>query len=164
MDFQLVQTVKGAWKVAFDPQWGGPSSVQFDSLMSWTDHPDPGVQFYSGEAVYENTFDFPAPIDSNRRLWLDLGEVKDVGIASIQLNGKNLGIVWTPPFRVEITDSIQAGKNDLKIGVINTWRNRLVGDRDLPEDEKYTKTNITIRPEWELLPSGLLGPVTILSN
>ncbi|MBN2326523.1 MAG: discoidin domain-containing protein [Candidatus Omnitrophica bacterium] len=164
LDLNVVQTIESPWRVAFDPEWGGPSSVQFDSLISWTDHSDPGIKFYSGKAVYEKKFDFVDHLDSSKRLWLDLGEVKDVGIAAVRLNGRNAGIVWTPPFRVEITDFLEKGENHLEITIINTWRNRLVGDRDLPDEEKYTQTNITIKPEWKLLPSGLLGPVAIITE
>lgn len=164
MTYQPILTIKGSWQVSFDPQWGAPNKVQFNKLISWTEHPNQGIQFYSGKAVYNKSFDFDGEINSDKQYWLDLGEVKDVGIASVRLNGNNLGIVWTKPFRVEISDVLKKEDNQLEIDVINSWRNRLVGDRDLPEEKRYTQTNITIRPEWQTLDSGLLGPVKILSN
>jgi hypothetical protein len=94
-------------------------------------------------------------------LYLNLGAVKDVGIASVTLNGHQLGVLWAPPYRVSISGIVRAGGNVLEVEVINSWRNRLVGDRDKPAAERFTKTNITIRPEWALQESGLLGPVTL---
>ena len=95
-------------------------------------------------------------------LFLDLGDVKDVGIARVKLNGRDVGTVWTPPFRVSVAGALRRGNNDLEIEVVNTWRNRLVGDRGKPQEQRFTKTNIKILDTWQLLPSGLLGPVRLL--
>jgi hypothetical protein len=105
-------------------------------------------------------FDFPS-VKKNERYFITLSNVQDVGIAKITLNNKELGIVWTPPFRFEITSALLRKGNTLKVEVINSWRNRLVGDRALPKEKRLTQTNITIKPEWELLDAGLLGPVEI---
>ena len=83
-------------------------------------------------------------------------------MARVRLNGQDLGIVWAPPFRVEVSKALKKKGNKLEIEVVNSWRNRLVGDRDKPQDQRFTKTNITIRKEWPLLPAGLLGPVQLL--
>lgn len=144
-------TLKNPWQVQFKNM-----PVQtFSRLESWTDNKDSAVKYYAGAATYKQAFNS----DRAGAMYLDLGDIQDVGIAKVLLNGKNLGIVWTPPFRVPVT--LKKGKNVLEITVINSWRNRLVGDRGLPEEKRITHTNITIRPEWELLPAGLLGPVTI---
>lgn len=156
-----VLTISGPWRVHFDPTWGGPAETVFEQLISWTEHPEEGIRFYSGKAAYEADFAFDK--QPNARYWLDLGRVEDVGIARIRLNGQDLGIVWTPPFRAEITNTLQAGKNHLAVDVINSWRNRLIGDRDLPAGQRRTKTNIRALPQWTLQESGLLGPVQILS-
>ncbi|MBD3268076.1 glycoside hydrolase [bacterium] len=158
------QDIAGAWNVSFDPAWGGPESIRFDTLKSWTEHDPPGIRYYSGKAKYTKTFALNFPVNPNKRYWLDLGEIGDIGIASARMNGADLGIVWTKPFRVDITSCVKEENNRLEITVINSWRNRLVGDRNLPKKERYTQTNIRIRPEWEILESGLLGPVTILSH
>jgi hypothetical protein len=157
-----LMTIEGAWQVCFDPKWGGPEKVQFDKLISWTDHTDPGIRFYSGKAIYQKSFDLNGPVESGGRCWLDLGMVKDTGIASVRLNGRELGVLWTKPFRVEVTGLLKPEGNRLEVSVVNSWRNRLVCDRDLPEMQRLTRTNITIRPEWKILESGLLGPVSIL--
>ncbi len=163
-DQKKVQAITGPWQVTFEPKWGGPESIQFQELTDWTKRPEPGIKFYSGKAVYTKDFYLDASLQNDIQYWLDLGSVEDVGIARARLNGRDLGILWTKPFRVEITGSLKSGQNHLEIDVINSWRNRLVGDRGLPEDTRFTKTNITIRREWNTLSSGLLGPVHILSD
>lgn len=162
IDYVPVQTLDGPWQVAFDPKWGGPGSVTFETLTNWSDHADRGIKFYSGKAVYETTFEFTAVVQADKTYQLDLGDVQDVGICKVVLNGKDLGIVWTKPFRVDITGALKSGQNALQVSVINSWRNRLIGDRNLPENKQYTKTNITVRNDWQMQDSGLLGPVQIL--
>ena len=158
--FRSVQEIAGAWEVSFDPKWGGPESVRFEKLVSWTTRPEAGIRFYSGKAVYRTTFDLSGK-RGGARMALDLGQVKDTGIARVRLNGHDLGILWCPPFRVDITRTVKPKGNKLEIEVVNSWRNRLVGDRDLPAEKRRTKTNIRIRKEWKLRESGLVGPVTL---
>jgi hypothetical protein len=160
-DYTELKEIDGAWQLKFDPKWGGPSLIKFDSLQSWTERKEEGIKYYSGKAVYIKSFDKPVT-NGKDRIYLDLGEVKDVGIARVKLNGKDMGILWSPPFRADITDAVLSKNNKLEIEIVNTWRNRLIGDRGLPADKRFTKTNITIKADWELVPSGLLGPVRLL--
>jgi hypothetical protein len=161
---RTVAEVEGSWQVRFDPQWGGPESVQFARLTDWSNHPDIGIRYYSGTAVYSTTFDFPESLEGReRRIMLDLGEVKN--IAEVKLNDRALGVVWTEPFRVEITDDVRLTGNQLVVHVTNLWPNRIIGDQHLPPDRRYTHTNIAkFKADSRLLPSGLLGPVTVLSQ
>ena len=159
---KTVAEVGGPWQVGFDKGWGGPESVVFNALTDWTQHTDEGIRHYSGKATYTNTFD-TTPIPG-KRYWLRLNRVADTGIAAVRLNGRDLGVTWTKPFRIEMTDALKTGKNRLQITVVNSWRNRLVGDRGRPQAERYTQTNITIKGNWKLQPSGLLGPVEVLSD
>jgi hypothetical protein len=107
-----------------------------------------------------------------QRVRLQLGAVKC--LAQVRLNGKDLGIVWTAPWRVELTGALKAGKNELEIEVTNTWVNRLIGDAGLPEKKRVTKTNVALETgkrtlksfqsfasEDPLMTSGLLGPVRL---
>lgn len=159
---KTVKEVQGPWQVGFDTEWGGPKSVEFKTLTDWTKHADKGIKYYSGEAVYTNTFELK-PL-GGKRYWLQLNEVVDAGIASVKLNGNDIGITWTTPFRIEMTDAVKAGPNKLEITVVNTWQNRLIGDRGKDQKDRFTKTNIKIRNDWNLRPSGLLGPVEIILN
>ncbi len=160
--FEPVQELNGPWTVKFDPKWGGPASAQFTKLSSWTDSAESGVKYYSGTATYWKNFDFTAAPGS-ARIWLDLGEVRE--LASVRLNGRDLGIVWAPPFRVDITDAVKPTGNQLEIAVVNFWPNRIIGDASLPKGKHFTKTNIRkLTKSTPLMPSGLLGPVRLFKT
>ena len=123
--------------------------------------PDSSVKYYSGTAVYHKQFNLPGT-PANDRLLLDLGEVDDV--ASVRLNGKDLGIIWTKPASVDISSAARAGENDLEITVVNLWPNRLTRDESLSKEKRLTETNIhKFGPKSPLLPSGLIGPVKLLT-
>jgi len=160
-----IAELNGTWTVRFDPRWGGPESARFEQLVSWTERPELGIKYYSGTARYEKTFDLPASVKRDEphvqnRLILDLGLLRE--LAEIRLNGKSLGIVWTPPFCVDITDAVKPTGNQLEIEVVNFWPNRIIGDASLPLEQRFTKTNIRkLKPETALMKSGLLGPVRL---
>jgi hypothetical protein len=160
------QAIPGPWDVTFDPKWGGPAKpVRFATLTDWLTHDNPGIRHYSGKAVYRTTFEVADNL-ANKPLALELGNVVDVGIARVRLNGTDLGIVWRPPFRVDPGQAIKPGANTLEVMVVNSWHNRLIGDRDLPADKRLTTTNVTViasgKRKWQAEPSGLLGPVRIM--
>jgi hypothetical protein len=127
------------------------------------------VRYFSGIATYHKDFELSAEqIATGKQLFLDLGRVRFV--ADVYLNGTNLGILWNPPFRVDITREARPGKNRLVIEVANTWSNRLTGDANSPKDQRYCRTNITKSLTWQvpwkdtpLLESGLLGPVRLVT-
>ncbi|MEY3896322.1 MAG: hypothetical protein RLZZ214_1842 [Verrucomicrobiota bacterium] len=179
-----VTELAGSWDVAFDPKWGGTPQVNFESLMDWTKRAEEGIRYYSGIATYRKAF--PAPPSSGKKIVLDLGTIHDM--ARARLNGKDLGVVWCAPWQVDITDAIQAGDNLLEVEVANRWVNRLIGDQQ-PADAKlrtvrfpsgllggkpYPAGRYTfetrsqrvgpLKPNTPLLPSGLLGPVTLLTR
>jgi hypothetical protein len=149
----------GAWEVAFDPRWGGPESVRFEKLMNWPAREEPGIKHYSGRATYRKSFDLPDALHGAKRLRLNLGVVKNV--AEVRLNGRNLGVVWTAPFSVDITQAVKPADNKLEIDVINLWPNRLIADASLPPEKRLTMTSQRFDPKAPLLDSGLLGPVTV---
>ncbi len=159
--WQQTQTIDRPWNVTFDARWGGPEQpLRFDSLTSWSEHSDPGIKYYSGKAVYRTTFEFDRD-PADKALAIALGQVKDIGIARIKLNGKDLGVVWRPPFRVDVTQAVRSGENDLEVTVVSSWRNRLIGDRQLAEDQRRLRTNIRVTNDWKLESSGLLGPIVL---
>jgi len=153
----------GGWDVSFDPKWGGPAQIRFDALTDWTQHADKGIKFYSGTAIYRKTFTLSALPDRGGQLMLDLGEVREV--AEVRVNGRDLGVVWAKPARVNINSAVKVGVNELEVTVVNLWPNRLIGDAALPAEKRFTETNmrkfVSTSP---LLPSGLLGPVRVLAE
>jgi hypothetical protein len=157
-----VAQVDGSWTVSFQDGRGAPGRAQFGQLSSWTENNDAGIRYFSGTATYENTVSLPA-VAKNGRYVLDLGDVKNM--AEIIVNGKNMGIAWKKPFRVDITEALKPGANTLQIKVTNLWVNRLIGDAQPGVKNKVTYTTMPFyRADSPLLPSGLLGPVRILSN
>ncbi|WP_298731587.1 glycosyl hydrolase [uncultured Chitinophaga sp.] len=162
--FQALQTLEGPWQVTFDTTNGGPAAVQtFTALQDWSRHTDPGIRYYSGTAVYTKTFNWQPQAAQQKKVWLDLGAVAN--IAAVTLNGQSCGIAWTPPYRVEITPALRSGVNELHIEVTNTWANRLIGDHDLPEAQRITRTTAPYRLEGKpLLPAGLQGPVRVMNG
>jgi len=161
-------TLAGPWTVHFPDGLGAPNRVELTTLQSWTEHEHPGIRYFSGIARYETEIQIPSEwLQEDRRLLLELGRLWAVG--EVWLNGKPLGIVWKPPYRVEIGKAAQPGRNRLEIEIANTWSNRLVGDALLPPEDRYCRTNITRTgtpgKAWKDVPlheSGLLGPVRLI--
>jgi len=155
--------LSGAWEISFDPKWGGPEKIIFDSLVDWSKRAEAGIKFYSGTAVYRKSFSIAALPAAGEKLWLDLGEVHEEAV--VKLNGQNLGVVWNKPARVDISGAVLTGENSLEITVVNLWPNRLIGDASLSPEKRFTETNIRkFVATTPLLPSGLLGPVRIVSQ
>jgi len=169
-DFEILTEIAGEWTVNFDTNWGGPESVKFPELLDWSQHSDEGIKYYSGAAVYNKTFNIDFEPQKDKQYFLQLGSVKDVGIAEVKINGNDKGILWTSPFRVEISKELQKGENTLEIKVVNSWFNRVAGDEMFPDKKQFTNTNAVLindfrgrpRKEIPLEPSGLLGPVKVL--
>ena len=180
-EVETISEIEGTWTVSFDPKWGGPEKIIFDKLEDWSKRQEEGIKYYSGMATYNKSFDLPELDNSNlnEELYLDLGEVKN--LARVKLNGDDLGIIWTSPWRVKITDAVKPEGNKLEIEVVNLWRNRLVGDENMPDDGikdhkwpewllegkprtsgRYTfTTHRFYKKDMPLQVSGLLGPVVI---
>ncbi len=177
--------ITGSWELTFPAGRGAPPRATFDRLISWPDHHDAGIKYFSGAATYRKTIAIPpACLAKDCTLQLDLGSVKE--IAEVRLNGQDLGILWISPFRVDITRAAKAGDNELEVRVTNLWPNRLIGDEQLPDDCQWTGMFLKSWPDWflngtprpspervtfttwkhwtkdaHLLPSGLLGPVLL---
>ena len=155
--------LSGPWDIHFDPKWGAPEKVEIPELKSWIHFEDPGIKYYSGTAKYTKSFSFTSEEIKNRTIILDLGNVQEM--ASVVINGHQMQVIWSPPFRFDITAFTRSGPNRLEVEVVNLWPNRLIGDGKLPENQRLTKTNINkfngSEAESYLRESGLLGPVKI---
>ena len=180
-----VMGLAGPWELEFKSPVGAPPKTTFDHLISWSDHKDAAIKYFSGAATYRKSFELPKSTIAKHQssILLDLGRVEV--IAEVKLNGKDLGILWKPPFRVDISEAIRSGANELEVRVTNLWPNRLIGDEQFQDDADFDWL-IQSWPDWlvkgtprpskdrvtfttlkgyhkdsSLLPSGLLGPVTI---
>lgn len=159
-----LSVIDGEWVLNFQKDRGAPSSIKLNELTSWANSSNDSVKYFSGTGTYSKTIDVPDEwFASNAQLWVDLGDVKN--LAEVFVNGKSLGIVWKKPFRINITGALLKGKNTLEIKVTNLWVNRLIGDAQPGVTKKITYTTMPFyRAKSPLLPSGLLGPVRIISK
>ncbi|MFD2162523.1 glycosyl hydrolase [Paradesertivirga mongoliensis] len=162
--YESLATIDGPWTVSFPPNWGAPEKIEMTNLSSWTNHSIEGVKYFSGTANYNKTFELnKKSIQNAEELWIDLGDVKD--IAEVSLNGKIIDTLWKAPFRADISKAIKPGKNQLQIRVTNQWTNRLIGDQaTTPEKRILASYTAPFGGRYVLAPSGLLGPVRILSS
>jgi hypothetical protein len=145
--------------VTFDVSQRGPvKPVEMKELYDWTIASNDSIKYYSGTAVYQNHFELPElPAQS---VFLNLGEAS--ALATVRVNGLEVGGIWIAPWTVDISDAVKAGKNSVEISVVNTWANRLIGDSRLPQKERQTWCLINpFTPDSDLFPAGLLGPVTV---
>ncbi|MDR3708470.1 MAG: glycosyl hydrolase [Capsulimonadaceae bacterium] len=154
--------VDGPWTLHFDPRWGGPQTATFDSLTDWTKRPEPGIKYYSGTAEYDKTINVPNDwFKAGRVAYLDLGDLES--LANVTLNGRDLGCLWSPPYRIDVTGILKPGDNALQIKVTDTWVNRLIGDASLTAEQRVTFTTQQFySADDPLIPSGLFGPVTVI--
>lgn len=138
----------------------------FEKLEDWTDRPETAVKYFSGTARYSVEFMAPEGTGDNREYYIDLGKVNVS--ASVRLNGEELGVVWCDPWRLDLRKVLKKGLNRLDIEVVNCWPNRLIGDGKLPQEQRRTNTNLgnyyNPAATYELLPSGLLGPVVLMEK
>ncbi len=181
------------WDLTLAPKLGSVSKLKLPTLVSLSALPSPEAKYFSGTATYRATFHVPAALlGANRRLQLDLGEVRD--LVHVKVNDRDLGVWWHGPFVRDVTSSLRAGPNTLELAVTNTWHNRLVGDEQAPADFEFgtdrgPKMGRALKgyPKWfledqprpssgrigfvtwfyhradtPLLPSGLLGPVRLV--
>jgi hypothetical protein len=155
--------ISGAWTVTFPPKWGAPDQIILAQLSSLSESTNAGVKYFSGTATYTKTFDWkPAAQTKSQKseYWLDLGDVQVM--AQVKLNGHDLGTLWKPPFRVDVSAALKAGRNTLEIRVANLWPNRMIGDAALPAAERFTwSSHQPFTKDSPLPKSGLLGPVSV---
>jgi hypothetical protein len=155
---EVLRVVDEGWELDFGD--GGQAAA----LGSWTEHQDPEERFFSGIATYRTSFEVSP---RGTRQYLELGRLW--AVAEVALNGQELGVIWQPPFRVDVTGVLRRGRNDLVVRVANTWSNRLIGEARGETRPRVTSTNITDsggRPwaEVDPLDSGLFGPVRVLAS
>ncbi len=154
-------SITAPWTISFPPNWGAPSKVTETELQSWSKSSDPGIRYFSGTATYRTTLHLDsAEFTPTRSLWLALGTVHEV--AAVRINNKPVQVLWKQPWTLRADKFLHAGDNLIEIDVTNLWPNRLIGDAQSADGKHYTWTNIRkYTKDSPLLPSGLLGPVTL---
>ncbi|MDR1980548.1 MAG: glycoside hydrolase family 2 [Tannerellaceae bacterium] len=151
------------WEVRFeaDAIKRGPSeTVTLTNLKDWTLSDDARIRYYSGTAVYTTNITLDDDLPKGKKWVLDLGKV--TAMAKVKINGQYAGGAWTAPYRVEVTPYLQAGANRIEVEVVNTWKNRLIGDQALPAEQQLRPDHSEWHADSPLQPSGLTGPVQLL--
>jgi len=163
-----LQEISGLWTVQFDSRWFYPTGalsgdsaqglIGFDQLDDWSKRPELAVRHFSGTAVYEKMFTLSdAPLrTSHAAIWLDLGNVRE--LAEVKVNGQSCGVVWCPPWRVNVTDALK----DRRKQAANRSRELLAEsphrDAKLPPEQRLTRTNVRkLTQKTPLMKSGLMG-------
>ena len=161
---EILASVEGPWSLSFEPDRGAPANITIETLTSWSDNAQDGIKYFSGTGTYKKNIAAPPDwFQSGARLSIDLGEVKN--LAEVSVNGKSLGIAWTKPYRVDVTEAFKPGSNTVEIKVTNAWANRIIGDRQPNVRKTYTFTSPKFyKADSKLWPSGLLGPVKIVRS
>lgn len=157
---KTLTTLDGNWVVNFNNKDIGPKApVVMDKLNNWTTFDTDSIKYYSGTADYTTTFTMDN-VSPDHTYQIDLGNVSV--IATVTINGNEVGTTWIKPFVLDISDALVEGENKLEIKVANLWRNRLIKDKMLAEEDRYTWVSVEdIKPKEAPHPAGLLGPVTI---
>ncbi|RYY54959.1 MAG: glycoside hydrolase family 2 [Chitinophagaceae bacterium] len=153
------EELKTTWTVQFDAVRRGPATpVTFSQLTDWSLHNNDSIKYYSGKAVYRaRVYISSVPTGSPVLRFAPVN-----GMALIKLNGVELGTIWTEPYRMSTGTLLKKGWNDLEIEVVNTWENRLIGDKKLPEAQRGTYVaNASVGDGQALSPSGLTGNIVL---
>ncbi len=153
-------TIGGTWTIHFDPKLGGPGIVRTEHLTDWSQSEEQGIKYYSGMAAYENTFHVSAEqLKRNLSLRLSIPN----GLAVVWVNGVKAGTWWCSPWEQDITPYVKKGKNQLRIEVVNSLYNRMIGDAAQPHAKPYTQAFPPIvTADTPLVPSGMVGEVQLL--
>ncbi|RYD67200.1 MAG: glycoside hydrolase, partial [Verrucomicrobiaceae bacterium] len=157
--------LKGTWKVSFLD--GGPvlpNAFETSALGSWANQAGEAYKNFSGTALYRLEFD----LNEKSPALLDLGEIANT--AKVRLNGKDAGTCWSPPYQLDVGELLVVGKNVLEVEVTNLAANRIadLDRRKVPWKAFHEINFVNIdyknfdASEWKPLPSGLLGPVTLV--
>jgi hypothetical protein len=158
----ILTSVNGPWQVSFehDSIKRGPGKpIILNELKDWTKFDDERIRYYSGAAIYTTSFTVNN-ISQQKIYYLNLGDL--TATAKVKLNGSYVGGVWTNPYRVNVSGALKQGSNTLEVEVINTWKNRLIGDHQLPKKSRIVYSRINPwNGDSNLQTSGLLGPVVL---
>lgn len=148
---------ESGWDVKFQEGRGAPENIHLTNLSDLSKNSVNGIKYFSGIATYTTTIHVPEM--NGKKQFIDLG---NVGVmAEVILNGKNVGIAWKSPYKLEVTNVLQKGENKVEVQVATLWKNRLIGDKQ-PKVTPITFTDMPYYSGFEpLAPSGLMGPLKL---
>ncbi|MCF6403572.1 hypothetical protein L3C95_11840 [Chitinophaga filiformis] len=149
-----------SWELQFLDGMGAPASMQMDSLRLWNTFAEPAIKYYSGTVAYSQTFHLPDSLAPYRSCELQLEQLYD--LAAVRINGREVGVIWTKPYTIDITSWLHQGSNSIELQVTNRWINRLIGDEQDSTQQRYTfSTYKHYTARDSVMPSGLAGKVLL---
>ena len=183
-DERVLMDLSSDWTVTSFTGKNAPAApLAFPKLVGWNTSSDEKLKYFAGRAMYEKKIDLGSVKEPCA---LDLGDVRE--LANVWVDGQSLGCLWEAPYRVDIPASALGKKVALRVEVINTWPNRLIGDAiarkrgaaepkgkygvpqwvldDKPDSGTGIYTWVNWMEGWTAAdtprPAGLLGPVCIV--
>ena len=138
----------GPWNLSFSGA-AAPPATTLPQLSSLSDLAGELSKYFSGNLIYDKSFDLPSNFKPDNSCVLDLGQVGIV--ARVAVNGQAAGTALRAPFRLEIGSLLKPGRNTLRVLVTNTWANRMIGDEQFPDDLADIRDGngqLTQWPEW----------------
>lgn len=151
------EEIRSEWAVSFDGKLSNPNDITMSKLRDLSTIKEDDIRYFSGTINYTTEIE---PKFNKERVVLDFSKVECM--AKVYINDEFAGGVWCEPYKVDITKRLQPGVNTLRVEVVNKWVNRIVGDMQLPEQER--KISLTANPynaNSKIPSSGLIGPVRL---
>jgi hypothetical protein len=164
------------WDLTFS---GTNQTGHMATLHSWSE--EGPFKYYSGKVTYKKVIELPADVKSRISAVLDFGDGTPVPkpdplptfnlraflegpvreAAEVYVNGQRAGVVWHPPYTLDVNSLLRPGTNEFSIIVGNTAINSLAGSA-LPDyrllNDRYGQRFIPQGMEnLQPLPSGMLG-------
>ena len=158
LNYKTVKRLNKPWEIHFENQKSAPRDMRTSELVDWSQSGEDLLKYYSGTANYSTRFEYQKTDEKD--VFIDLGKVGVM--ATVSVNGKNVGTTWMAPYRLKITDAVKSGENRLDVKVVNVWRNRITGDNKLAKEKRTTLILVDqVSPKEALIPSGLMGDVVL---
>ncbi|MGE5394196.1 MAG: glycosyl hydrolase [Candidatus Saccharibacteria bacterium] len=139
--------------------------VELKALKSLTEFEDTAIKYFAGKAKYTITFNANDNLISSKdSTLLNLGSFD--ATAKVVLNGQLLAYAWVPNASLQVKGLLRKD-NILEITVADVCRNRFIGDLNQYGAVKSLWTTSPIesilKKEMPLKPSGLIGPLKLIS-
>ena len=164
-NFESPKTVKQlntSWDIQFKNEWLGTNIIlEKQPLFDWTTSSNEDIKYFSGTATYTTSFELT---EKEAKQYLAIDFEKIGTIATVKLNGKELGTIWTTPYRISISQAVKSGTNVLEVDVTNNWINQMLWQNKKALGKRKTWELVHAlekMPNNGIMPSGILGKVWI---
>jgi hypothetical protein len=161
--------INSLWTISFEKgQPFTPNTIKTEKLISWTELADSAAVFYNGTGIYSATFDRPDLLKSSSHMRLIFEDLRDM--AEVSINGKTIGRTWSVPYIIDFDSRVLKPRgNKIIIKVKNLATNRIIWmDRQKINwqecyiaDPKKSRFNAAA---WEIVPSGIIGTLTLIGS